>query len=161
MHSITKVTLALLATLAVASRADAQQQGHAGHAGHAGQHQPAQGAHAAHGGSNEHMSGWKALDDYHMVMMGVWHPAKEAKDLKPIRARAGALAERAAALVGAAIPAACDTPANRENLAKVGKESAALAKLVASGSDADVFAALKALHDRFELVNRSCKVTAK
>ena len=34
---------------------------------------------------------------------------------------------------------------------------AALAALVANGSDADVLAALRALHDRFEVVNRGCK----
>ena len=111
---------------------------------------------AAH--SQEHMSGWKELDAYHMVMMQVWHPAKEKGDLAPIRAQAAKLADAADVWAAATVPSACDTPANRSNIAKVKTESRALVALASSGADADVKAALAALHDRFELVNRGCKV---
>ena len=111
---------------------------------------------AAH--SQEHMSGWKELDAYHMVMMQVWHPAKEKGDLTAIRAQAAKLADAADVWAAAAIPSACDTPANRANIAKVKTESRALVALASNGADADVKAALAALHDRFELVNRGCKV---
>jgi len=108
--------------------------------------------------SMEHMSGWKELDAYHTVMMAVWHPAKEKNDLAPIRAQAAKLAQAAEVWVKAAIPSACDTPDNRTNIVKVSEESRALATLVQAGRDEQVKPALKALHDRFELVNRSCKV---
>jgi hypothetical protein len=111
----------------------------------------------ASGHSMEHMSGWKELDAYHMVMMGVWHPAKESNDLKPIRARADSLAIAGDAWAKAAVPKSCDSPENRANIARVNADSKALAAKVKDGSDADVMAALKALHDRFELVNRGCK----
>ena len=115
---------------------------------------------AAHTGhSMEHMSGWKELDAYHMVMMQVWHPAKEKGDLAPIRAQAGKLADAADTWAKAAVPSACDTPDNRSNIAKVQTESRALVTLAASGSDADLKAALAAVHERFELVNRGCKVS--
>ena len=113
-------------------------------------------AHAGH--SQEHMSGWKELDAYHMVMMQVWHPAKEKGDLAPIRAQAAKLADAADVWAAAAVPSACDTPANRSNIAKVKAESRALVALASNGTDAEIKAALAALHDRFELVNRGCKV---
>ena len=109
------------------------------------------------GHSAEHMSGWKELDAYHMVMMQVWHPAKEKADLSPIRAQAGKLSDSAEQLAKAAIPAACDTPANRDAVARVLADSRALATLAASGSDAQVKDALAALHERFEVLNRGCK----
>ncbi|HYC53109.1 MAG TPA: hypothetical protein VEB19_18540 [Gemmatimonadaceae bacterium] len=114
---------------------------------------------ASAGHSNEHMSGWKELDAYHMVMMRVWHPAKEKNDLAPVRAQAAKLAGAADAWAAAAIPSACDTPENRTNIAKVKADSRALASLVATGTDADVKPSLAALHERFELVNRGCKVS--
>lgn len=114
---------------------------------------------AAHTGhSQEHMSGWKELDAYHMVMMQVWHPAKEKGDLAPIRAQAGKLADAADVWAKAAVPSACDSPDNRASIARVQAESRALVALAASGSDADLKAALAAVHERFELVNRGCKV---
>ena len=113
---------------------------------------------ATTGHTKEHMSGWKELDAYHMVMMQVWHPAKEKGDLAPIRAQASKLADAADVWAKAAVPSACDTPDNRSNIAKVQTESRALVTLAASGSDADLKAALAAVHERFELVNRGCKV---
>jgi hypothetical protein len=135
--------------------AAATKDAHAGHGAAAAK--GAHGAHGAAGSTNEHMSGWKELDAYHMVMMRVWHPAKEKGDLAPIRAQAGALAASAETLQKGAIPAACDTPANREHVAAVQRDSHALAALVGNGSDAAVLDALRALHDRFEVVNRGCK----
>jgi hypothetical protein len=115
---------------------------------------------AARGGhAQEHMSGWKELDAYHMIMMQVWHPAKEKGDLAPIRAQAGKLADAADAWANATVPSACDTPDNRANIAKVRTESRALVALAGSGGDADLKAALAAVHERFELVNRGCKAS--
>ena len=111
----------------------------------------------AAGHSMEHMSGWKELDAYHMVMMGAWHPAKEKNDLAPVRQLAAKLSEASEAWSKAAIPPACDTPDNRSGIARIQADSRALAALVAKGTDEEVKAALKNLHDRFEVVNRSCK----
>ena len=113
----------------------------------------------AAGGSNEHMSGWKELDAYHMVMMGAWHPAKENANLAPARAQAGALAKAADAWAASAVPAACDSPATRASVKKVQGGSRAFTQLVeGKGADAAVLAALRELHEQFEVVNRGCKV---
>ena len=119
-----------------------------------GKDKPAAAAH-----SMEHMSGWKELDAYHLVMMHVWHPARDENDLAPIRTQAARLAEAADVWAKAGVPSACDTADNRENIAKVQTESRALAALVPSGADTEVREALAALHERFELVNRGCKVS--
>lgn len=161
-------TLAFATTFAAAALTAPLHAQHAGHGapgtpaaksdtGIAHTSKDAHGAHAAAGASNEHMSGWKELDAYHMVMMRVWHPAKDKGDLAPIRAQAGALAASADTLQKGAIPAACDTPVNRDHVATVQRDSRSLAQLVATGSDAAVLEALRALHDRFEVVNRGCK----
>jgi hypothetical protein len=112
---------------------------------------------AAHTG--EHTSGWKELDAYHQVMMKVWHPAKAKGDLAPLRASTAQLAAAADAWAKAAVPEACDNADTRANVSLVAKESAALAGS-AGGADTEVMAKLKALHDRFELVNQGCKVPA-
>lgn len=156
-----------IATVLLSASAAAQ------HGGHGSQPAPAKpdsatpaghGAHGAHGASAtgssaEHMSGWKELDAYHMVMMGAWHPAKASGNLAPARAQASALASRADAWAASAVPAACDTPAARTSVRKVREGSRAFAQLVAAeAGDAETLAALRALHEEFEVVNRACKV---
>lgn len=160
--------LVLAAGLLAAALATPMHAQHAGHgAGHAGHAAPAARAdtvskakvHGGHGSHTaEHTSGWRELDAFHLVMMQVWHPAKEKGDLAPIRAQASALASGADTVASAAIPAACDTAPNRDGVARIRRDSHALAALVKErAGDAKVLAALRSLHDRFELVNRGCK----
>lgn len=157
----------LLATglfVAAVAPLHAQHAGHGGgHAGHAspaartdtGSKAKAHGGHAA-----EHTSGWRQLDAYHLVMMQVWHPAKEKGDLSPVRAHAGALAARADSVASGPVPRACDTASNRDHVTRIRQDSHALAALVKrAAGDAEVMSALRTLHDRFEVVNRGC--TAK
>jgi hypothetical protein len=119
---------------------------------------PAPKAEQAGTGEGHHMSGWKEMDAFHMVMMETWHPAKATGDLKPIRAKAGTMAEKAQAWAAATVPAACDKPETREALKLIAADSRALADLVArQGSDAEVKSALAALHDRFEPIEHGCK----
>ena len=113
---------------------------------------------AAHGGDHHAMSGWKELDAFHMLMMQTWHPAQGKNDLAPTRAKAGAMADAARAWAAAAVPAACDTPETRSTIARLATDSRALADLAArpAATDAELKAALKALHDRFEHVEHGC-----
>lgn len=164
-----RFSLALAAiTLLAATPAAAQHAGHGAHPApaKADSVKAAHDAHAAHGAhgaaagstSHEHMSGWKELDAYHMVMMQAWHPAKDAGNLAPARAQAAALAQHASQWAASTAPAACDTPAAREGVKKVQAGSQAFAKLVSgNAADAAVLAALRTLHDDFEAVNRGCR----
>jgi soluble cytochrome b562 len=102
------------------------------------------------------MSGWKELDAFHMVLMQTWHPAKGMNNLSPIRAKAEELAQKAERWAKSVFPEKCDTPALREAVTKVSAQSQALAKLVTEGSDEQVKAALKEVHDRFEIVEQGC-----
>jgi hypothetical protein len=149
------------ALLLLAAPAQAQ---HAGH--HPAPAKSDSGAHAAHGAPTAvrkdapHASGgWKEMDAFHNVMAATWHPAGQKNDLKPLRAQAGALAEAARTWAAAPVPKACDTPATRGTIAGLATDARAIADRVAkpASTDAELKAALKALHDRFETVEESCK----
>jgi len=118
---------------------------------------PAKHEHAA-APMNHHMSGWKEMDAYHMLMMATWHPAKGTNDLTPTRAKADSLAVAADVWAKAVVPAACDNKATRETIALVATDTRALATLARTKvSDAALKTALSALHDRFETLEESCK----
>ena len=157
------LSLALAAAVlaaATATTAAAQQQpapppaGHGQHGQHGAGERVAKDGH----GSDHAASGWKEMDAFHRFMMETWHPASSGNDLRPIRAKAGAMADAARAWAAAAVPKACDTPQTRETVARVATESRALADLVArpAATDAEIKSALKALHDRFEVVEHGC-----
>ncbi len=103
------------------------------------------------------MSGWKELDAFHMVMMQTWHPAKGMNNLAPIRAKAAELAEKAELWTKSDFPKGCDTPVMRDAVTKAAAQAQELAKLVAAGPDDQVKAALKTVHDSFEIVEKGCK----
>ena len=146
-------TLALAAVLAIPATAAAQ----AGHEHHGAAAKPK--AEAAH---HAMASGWKELDAFHTLMAATWHPVSKSSDFTVVRAKAGALAEAAQAWSAAAVPAACDTKANRDAIVAVAKQSKDLAALVAAnGSDADVKKALHDVHERFEVVEHGCQPGGK
>lgn len=98
---------------------------------------------------------WPALDDYHMTMAETFHPAEEG-DLKPVMMRSGELADKAAALKKSEIPAAFQKEGVKKSVGLLAKESKALDKMVrAQQPEAEIKAAIFALHDRFhELVGK-------
>ena len=149
MHPVSRVASAavvLCAALAAASTSAGAQAA-----------PPAKPAHAA-AAMDHHMSAWKEMDAFHMLMMRTWHPAKESNDLAPIRAKADSMAAAATGWAKAKVPAACDDKATRTTIARVATDSRALAALVRGrASDARVRSALAALHERFETVEESCK----
>ena len=144
--------LRLVVPSAVAALALSAASAGAQHAGHHGAADTAkaQAAHAA--------SGWKEMDAFHQLMMATWHPAQGKSDLAPTRAQAGAMADAARAWAAAAVPKACDTPATRTALSQLATDSRALADLAMKPAtpDAELKAALKALHDRFEPLEHGC-----
>ena len=114
---------------------------------------------AEHAGHHEAASGWKELDAFHALMMQTWHPASATNDLAPARAKAGAMADAARAWAAATVPAACDKPDVRATIARLATDSRTLADLAArpETTDAALKLALKALHDRFEVVEHGCQ----
>jgi putative intracellular protease/amidase len=100
---------------------------------------------------------WPALDEYHSVMSKTFHPAEEG-NLEPVKTNAAILAEKAKLLRQSAIPAALNKPGMKELVAKLEKESVALAKMVKiQKTDADLKKAIYALHDRFHQVMGKCR----
>jgi hypothetical protein len=103
-------------------------------------------------------SSWKEMDDFHMMMMATWHPVKQSGDLGPIRAKAGALSDKARAWAASKVPSSCDNRQTRDAIAKVAEQSRALSDLVSRNApDDQVRAALAGVHDQFEPVEHGCK----
>lgn len=99
---------------------------------------------------------WPALDEYHAVMSKTFHPAEEG-NMEPTKTNAGFLAEKAKLLSKSAIPEALNKPGIKELVAKLERESAALAKMVAAKkTDTKLKEAIVALHDRFHEIMGKC-----
>lgn len=116
----------------------------------------------AHGAAQEKeedhaRSGWKELDAYHDVMSAAWHPAKH-DSFAPARRSASALVTAATTWAKATAPKGCEAPAVKTAIARLVPESEAVAALVArNADDATLTAALKTVHDTFDVVEEGCK----
>ena len=116
---------------------------------------------SARAGMMDHMMGpWKEMNAFHRVMGATWHPASQKSDLAPLKARAKELltsAETWASSKPPAMPASCASEPVRNAATKVVTETKALVALVDAGSDdAKLKAALKSVHDAFEVAEKSC-----
>ena len=117
---------------------------------------------SARGGMMEdHMMGpWKEMNAFHTVMAATWHPASQKNDLAPLRSRAKELLTTADAWAASKAPAmhgSCATDSVRTSVTKVASQSKALLSLVDNkADDAALKAALKELHDAFEVVEKAC-----
>ena len=110
---------------------------------------------------DHHMMGpWKEMNAFHRVMAATWHPASQKSDVAPLKARVKELlttADAWAASKPPATPASCGDEAVRNAATKVVSESKALVALVDSGADdAKLKAALKGVHDAFEVAEKAC-----
>lgn len=110
---------------------------------------------------DHHMAGpWKEMNAFHHVLGATWHPADHDANLSPLKSHAKELlktAEAWAASQPPATPATCATEAVRGAATKVVTETKALLALIGSGSDdARLKAALKNVHDTFEVAEKGC-----
>lgn len=106
-------------------------------------------------------SPWKELDAYHKFMMDTWHPAKSKSDMAPTRAKIVDMAASAKVLAASKAPHGCDTPKLKDAANTLAKDTQGLADMVAKkADDAALKAALKDLHDKFEVLEGGCVATA-
>lgn len=108
-----------------------------------------------------HMMGpWKEMNTFHRVLAASWHPASQKGDMAPLKARAKELlttAEAWAASKPPAMPASCGSEAVSGAATKVVTETKAMLALLDSGSDdASLNAALKKVHEAFEVAEKGC-----
>ena len=103
-------------------------------------------------------SKWPALDEYHSVMAGTFHPSEDG-NLEPIKKRSGELSSKASLVAKSKIPAEFDSKAIRKAVKRLSKDSKALDKLVQSkvASDDQITKSLAALHDVFHEIVGLCK----
>ncbi|MCU0636229.1 MAG: hypothetical protein MUE41_15285, partial [Gemmatimonadaceae bacterium] len=100
---------------------------------------------------------WKELDSYHTLMAAAWHPAKDKSDLAPARATLPKMVPAAQALVTATRPKGCGEAAGYgEKVQALATETEKVNGMAAKASDADLKAAMKALHDTFHGVEEGC-----
>ena len=103
------------------------------------------------------MSPWKELDAYHMLMMATWHPAKDKSDMAPTRAKIGEMVASAKVLAASKAPKGCDAPAVKAAATALPAETQGVADLVAKkADDATLKSALKALHEKFDVLEEGC-----
>lgn len=110
---------------------------------------------------DDHMMGpWKEMNAFHRVMGATWHPASQKGDLAPLKARAKELLSAAdvwAASRPPATPPSCGDSAVVAAVKKVASDTKALVGLVeANADDTRLKAALKDVHDAFEVAGKSC-----
>ena len=103
------------------------------------------------------MSPWKELDAFHMLVMETWHPAKDKGDMKATRAKSAELLASAKVLAASSAPKGCDSPKVKDAVKGLPAEAQTVADLVTKkADDAALKAALKSLHDKFEVAEGGC-----
>ena len=103
------------------------------------------------------MSPWKELDAFHVLVMATWHPAKDKSDMAPTRAKSSELLASAKVLAASTAPKGCDTPKVKDAVKGLPAEAQGVADLVTKkADDATLKAALKTLHDKFEVAEGGC-----
>lgn len=111
--------------------------------------------------SAEDTGKWSEQSLFHEVMSQTFHPMEEG-ELKPIRSRAGEMAEKARKWADSKPPKIYDKPEIKSNLAKLADESKALAALVdGKANDTQIKESLTALHDRFHAIVGLCRDAKK
>jgi hypothetical protein len=104
---------------------------------------------------------WNELSAFHDVMSSTFHPMEEG-DFKPIRSRAGEMAAKAKQWTDSTPPRIYAQAEIKASVAKLAKESKALAALVdGKATDAQIKEALSSLHDRFHEIAGLCRDAKK
>lgn len=100
---------------------------------------------------------WKEMDTFHKVLGATYHPAADARNLAPLKAASADLAAKATAWEASVAPSACAGSEVKANVASVAKGARDLAGLVQGGAgDDQLVAAITAVHDTFEKVEKAC-----
>jgi hypothetical protein len=109
-------------------------------------------------GKEHHMSSsWKEMNAFHEILSATFHPARDKKDFKPLRARSEQLAATARAWSASTAPAPCNTPELKSTVAWISTYALEIGNQVLSkASDEDLLKSITSLHDKFEQVEKGC-----
>ena len=100
---------------------------------------------------------WKEMDAFHRLLGATYHPVAERQNLAPLRASADSLASAATTWAASPVPPRCGGSALSEDISAIAKDAQSLATSVRAASSSEVLtAAITALHDRFEAVEKRC-----
>jgi hypothetical protein len=102
------------------------------------------------------LESWKELKDFHEVMSATYHPSQE-NNLKPIKARATEMKDKALALSNANVPAEFNTDQIKASVKKLQGQCVTLEKMVNSKvPDKDITKHLAMAHDSFHEIVGLC-----
>lgn len=100
---------------------------------------------------------WQALNDFHQVMAGTFHPSEKG-DLVPIRNRSGEMAEKAQALLDKPVPASFNTAEIKKSITDLLTGAKELDVMVKSHADDKMITGkLNQLHDLFHTIQGQCR----
>ncbi|MFQ3638452.1 MAG: hypothetical protein SNJ62_00380 [Chloracidobacterium sp.] len=100
---------------------------------------------------------WKAQEEFHSVLAGTFHPMEDG-DFAPVRKRADEMARKARLWSRSKPPKGYEAAKLRPLLAKLEREAAEVAKLVAQQADDEAIKqALNKLHDRYHEIAGECR----
>jgi hypothetical protein len=101
---------------------------------------------------------WKELDDFHMSIATIWHPAEEG-EFEPIRSRPEELYNKASALKSSDIPEKYDTDEIRSAVGRLesGSHGIFISLREKNPSNEELFEELKSLHDVFHEIVGMCR----
>ena len=92
---------------------------------------------------------WPEFDEFHMIMAESFHPYKDSLNLDPAKANAAEMASVASRWAEASLPSKVNNDKVKVMIAELKFETNEFAILVGAGSDDEIGAALKQIHDAF------------
>jgi hypothetical protein len=98
---------------------------------------------------------WSGMDSFHMIMAETFHPYMDSSNLQPIKDRAEALKQEAIKWANAPLPEKVNNESVKANLLELKAKASALADIAKTGSDEEIAASLKELHDLFHKIQEA------
>jgi hypothetical protein len=111
--------------------------------------------HKEHEGDETNNTEWPEMDSFHMIMAETFHPYKDSSNLQPIKDHAEELKQEAIKWANSSLPEKVNNEIVKENLLDLKTKASTLAELTKTGSDEEIGASLKDLHDLFHKIQEA------
>jgi hypothetical protein len=98
---------------------------------------------------------WSGMDSFHMIMADTFHPYMDSSNLQPVKDRAEELKQEAINWANSPLPEKVNNESVKANLLELKAKASALADITKTGSDEEIAASLKELHDLFHKIQES------
>ncbi|MFZ1809091.1 MAG: hypothetical protein WAU36_17795 [Cyclobacteriaceae bacterium] len=99
--------------------------------------------------TEEEVTEWKGMDDFHMLMAESFHPYRDSANVEPVKQYASEMVVSVNSWVEQELPSKVDNEEVKQTLKELQDGAIALADLVEVGDDQAIGESLNALHDTF------------